>query len=165
MSELRRIDPAEVRRLGDAGWVSTQIAAALGFNYNSITNVARKHGIKLPNAQRGGASAFWDEHDAVAITLFNDGLSFSEIGRRIGATKNAVVGRFNRLGLIAISSTPYERRRCVIEFPVLGRCVFPIGDPREPEFRFCGAQAGDGMPYCPEHHRLCYRPAAAMEDA
>lgn len=35
-------------------------------------------------------------------------------------------------------------------------CQFPIGDPREPDFHFCGRPiTPDGRPYCPEHEARC----------
>lgn len=37
-------------------------------------------------------------------------------------------------------------------------CQFPIGEPREPGFRFCAAATREGSSYCAEHHALCWRP-------
>lgn len=38
------------------------------------------------------------------------------------------------------------------------RCAWPIGDPREPGFHFCGdAPVVVGKPYCAEHCRRAYR--------
>jgi GcrA cell cycle regulator len=39
-------------------------------------------------------------------------------------------------------------------------CRFPLGDPTSPEFRFCGARAITGLPYCSHHARIAYQPAA-----
>ena len=39
-------------------------------------------------------------------------------------------------------------------------CRFPLGDPTTPEFRFCGAQASTGLPYCPHHAQIAYIPVA-----
>jgi GcrA cell cycle regulator len=39
-------------------------------------------------------------------------------------------------------------------------CRFPLGDPTTPEFRFCGAQAITGLPYCAHHAQIAYVPAA-----
>lgn len=36
-----------------------------------------------------------------------------------------------------------------------GQCRFPIGDPSDPGFRFCGAKAVG--PYCEAHRSLCFR--------
>jgi len=39
-------------------------------------------------------------------------------------------------------------------------CRFPLGDPTTPEFRFCGAQASTGLPYCAHHAQIAYVPIA-----
>jgi len=41
-----------------------------------------------------------------------------------------------------------------------GMCRWPIGDPTSAEFRFCGARADIGVPYCNHHARIAYQPAA-----
>ena len=38
-------------------------------------------------------------------------------------------------------------------------CRWPIGDPREENFRFCGCQAVSGLPYCGEHVKVAYQAA------
>lgn len=35
-------------------------------------------------------------------------------------------------------------------------CKWPIGDPREPDFSFCGSPAAPGRPYCGDHCRVAY---------
>lgn len=37
-------------------------------------------------------------------------------------------------------------------------CRWPIGDPRETSFRFCGRTRKEGMPYCTEHAAKAYQP-------
>jgi GcrA cell cycle regulator len=39
-------------------------------------------------------------------------------------------------------------------------CRWPLGDPTTAEFRFCGAHAITGLPYCTHHARVAYQPAA-----
>jgi GcrA cell cycle regulator len=36
-------------------------------------------------------------------------------------------------------------------------CRWPIGDPRSPDFRFCGCAAYEGLPYCIDHARMAYQ--------
>ncbi len=36
-------------------------------------------------------------------------------------------------------------------------CRWPIGDPRSPDFRFCGCTAHEGLPYCVDHARVAYQ--------
>jgi GcrA cell cycle regulator len=41
-----------------------------------------------------------------------------------------------------------------------GMCRWPIGDPTSPDFRFCGASAYAGVPYCEHHSQMAYQPSA-----
>ena len=36
-------------------------------------------------------------------------------------------------------------------------CRWPVGDPRSPDFRFCGCDAQEGLPYCVDHARVAYQ--------
>jgi GcrA cell cycle regulator len=36
-------------------------------------------------------------------------------------------------------------------------CRWPIGDPRSPDFRFCGCNCYEGLPYCVDHARVAYQ--------
>ena len=36
-------------------------------------------------------------------------------------------------------------------------CRWPVGDPRSPDFRFCGCMAYEGLPYCIDHARVAYQ--------
>ena len=40
-------------------------------------------------------------------------------------------------------------------------CHWPIGDPGEPEFHFCGRKSIGGLPYCEHHARMAYQPVQA----
>jgi GcrA cell cycle regulator len=40
------------------------------------------------------------------------------------------------------------------------KCHWPIGDPGQPDFFFCGGKALTGMPYCGYHSRIAYQPPA-----
>ena len=39
-----------------------------------------------------------------------------------------------------------------------GMCKWPIGDPADTEFRFCGRHSGAGSAYCEAHAQLAYQP-------
>jgi GcrA cell cycle regulator len=126
--------------------------------------------------------------------LWNEGLSTAEIGKLLGISKNAVVGKAHRLHL---SSRPSPIRRMSLRPaqpvrlreprpaptafelphrpsspapapaprpPVETRaleysnqsCMWPVGHPGEPGFRFCGDRALMGKPYCAEHCAVAY---------
>lgn len=94
--------------------------------------------------------------------LWGKGMSASEIAEAIGeVSRNAVIGKAHRLGL-SIRAKKEVRR---ISSPVSTiisiadkKCKWPIGDPRDCEFHFCGHPAHDKLPYCPEHAAKAYQP-------
>jgi GcrA cell cycle regulator len=115
------------------------------------------------------------------------GMSITQIGKNLGMTRNAVVGKAHRMGLqrrespivrgaTAAASTPRVRRPEAPSAPRAApaaaapvrpfnpngpRCKFPIGDPKSTGFRFCTDAALDGYPYCPDHCAVAYSGWAA----
>ena len=138
--------------------------------------------------------------------LWGEGLTTAEIGKRLGISKNAVVGKAHRLHLPARPSpikrtgprpqvyrpatprqpsaprapqAPREPRvaaqaqqtsaaalRALANQPSAKRlpmmalsastCRWPIGDPGDAEFHFCGERSLDGKPYCSSHASIAY---------
>ena len=105
-----------------------------------------------------------------------------------GITRNAVIGKAHRLGLSGrmkskskVSSVsivrrkkmPANRNSKIIELttsvsepmnPISfagikdGLCRWPLGEPEDLDFKFCGRSSNDGVVYCDEHHSLAYQP-------
>jgi len=95
------------------------------------------------------------------IGLWNEGHSTSEIGRRLGTTKNAVVGKAHRMGLNKRQSpirnkAPEPPRIVRLNELRAGMCCWPIGEPGTSDFRFCGKPAMAGKPYCADHCAMAY---------
>ena len=40
-------------------------------------------------------------------------------------------------------------------------CKWPIGNPGDQEFRFCGNPSDQGQPYCTDHMTMAYQPASS----
>lgn len=38
-----------------------------------------------------------------------------------------------------------------------GMCRWPVGDPKEEGFKFCGGKSAEGVPYCDHHCRIAYQ--------
>lgn len=105
--------------------------------------------------------------------LWQKGKSTVEIGKELGISKNAVVGKVHRLELAArpspikkagadddkSSKSGSSRRKnenvSLLELK-LNSCRWPIGDPKDADFHFCGADTVTGKPYCEEHCKLAY---------
>ncbi|MCP5364914.1 MAG: global cell cycle regulator GcrA-like protein [Hyphomicrobiales bacterium] len=100
------------------------------------------------------------EKIAALMALWNEELSTSEIGRRLGVTKNAVIGKVHRLGLPKRRPSPKQvfQQADVIRLDNLGTnmCSWPVGNPSEEGFHFCGEQTVSGKPYCSRHCAVAY---------
>jgi len=51
-------------------------------------------------------------------------------------------------------------QRCTILELSEDKCHWPIGDPGQSDFFFCGGKTIVGMPYCGHHARVAYQPVA-----
>jgi GcrA cell cycle regulator len=96
------------------------------------------------------------ERVALLTELWEEGLTTAEIGRRMGITKNAVIGKVHRIALTprVVLARP-EPRKNVLDFtgPV---CLWPFGHPGDANFHFCGKQPIAGKPYCQDHAAVAY---------
>ncbi|MGD9639386.1 MAG: GcrA family cell cycle regulator [Alphaproteobacteria bacterium] len=112
--------------------------------------------------------AWTDEMIEELSKLWNDGLTTVEIGRKLGVSKNAVVGKAHRLGLESRPS-PIKREKKKEEKPekkskkyitlmdlTSRMCRWPIGDPKDDNFHFCGKEIPVGGVYCPHHSAVAY---------
>ena len=120
--------------------------------------------------------------------LWEAGYTASNIATELGGiTRNAVIGKAHRLGLSGrmkskskVSSVSIVRKRKmpvnknskIIELTTSvepmnptsfanikdGLCRWPLGEPEDLDFKFCGRKCAEGMIYCTEHHSLAYQP-------
>lgn len=105
----------------------------------------------------------WSDTDIVFLrAAWRDGVSAREIAERLGMTRNAVVGKANRLKL-GQHQNANPRRRPKVErwtryLPTYG-CQWPNnGAERKPPTAWCGAERKPGTPYCHEHAARAYQP-------
>jgi GcrA cell cycle regulator len=137
--------------------------------------------------------------------LHAEGMAFSLIGIQLGISRNACIGKAQRLGLDARphfnnapvrklapeeraerarmrreavqrryrakmhgvslpaeplpapAPVPLECRPCSLLELSRDRCKWPIGDPGEPSFVFCGGSPSAGKPYCGFHCSIAYK--------
>lgn len=115
----------------------------------------------------------WASHDPATV-----------IAEKMGTTKGAIIGKANRLGLKARATGNVRRdqlppsvAKVIVAIPVDKKkaasecygdrikslaelekheCLWPIGDPNDNDFGFCGAHSGRAT-YCKEHHAISFR--------
>ncbi|WP_299621390.1 GcrA family cell cycle regulator [Pelagibius sp.] len=137
---------AELMRLWEAGRSASEIGRLLGVSKNSV--VGKAHRMKLaarPSPiKRGGRSA---------------------TPRRPAATpapkpilRADTQPKIKKIIAPAPAAAP-ERRPAPAVRRASGKgpnCLWPIGDPGDADFHFCGAPAVPGKPYCAEHCARAY---------
>jgi GcrA cell cycle regulator len=129
-----------------------------------------------------------DERVALLKRLWGEGKTAAEIASELGGvTRNAVIGKAHRLKLsnrvspiqqnkkpVAPVSKPVvqaekkirqtleqDNNRTGISMLELGAqmCRWPLGDPRDEKFGFCGDGCVPGLPYCDGHAKVAYQAA------
>jgi GcrA cell cycle regulator len=128
----------------------------------------------------------WTSEQITQLTqLWREGLSTAEIGKRLGISKNAVVGKAHRLHLDSrpspikrvgprpaiVRHTAHVRPAVPPAAPAMApqpaapprvvelsnqSCRWPIGHPGDADFHFCTQRAIQGKPYCVEHAAVAY---------
>ena len=126
----------------------------------------------MTNKESNGRVNFnWNEESVKLITeLWQQGISASKIGAQLGITKNAVIGKVHRLGLVNRPSPIAKKKKkpqisSVYELLLKDKnsavaimslssvsCRWPIGDPKSSNFKFCDHKAQGQKPYCLEHY-------------
>ena len=124
------------------------------------------------------AQSGWTEDRLAKLReLWDKKLSITKIGEELGVSRNAVAGKAHRLGLekrqspIKPSIKPKTQKnewdessrgpkplRLVLRSLEWSRnkCLWPFGDPKNVNFKFCGDPVISGKPYCLKHCELAY---------
>ena len=128
------------------------------------------------------ASAWTVEKVQQLRTLWLDGVHIVEIAAKLDMTKGQISGKSQRLGLPMRKPGPVTQTRRYEKAPVCkppavaeaakatprfvslmnllsGDCRWPMGDPRDPGFLYCGDNVRDGSSYCAAHHAIAYTPS------
>lgn len=131
------------------------IAEQLGRTLRAVWSKTKALGLSSARPIGGGVeSAFWRENGDKALEMADAGIPTSEIGRRLGCTKNAVIGRLSREGESHPSTTFAER---LASYPEPKGCRYIAGDVRRDGIHWCDAPITVfGRSYCDFHHEKCW---------
>ena len=100
--------------------------------------------------------------------LWQAGKATAEIAKSLGMSKNSIIGKVHRLNLTMRPSPIKKEVKPVKKAPPkkvgvvhlmdlkINTCRWPIGDPKDEDFHFCGEQTVTGKPYCLAHCQEAY---------
>ena len=111
-----------------------------------------------------------------------------------GISRNAVIGKAHRLGLSGRMATKKsnggisiirkkrvnisQAQKIIDISPVIdepmnqkafqdikdGLCRWPLGEPEEMDFKFCGRNTKEGIVYCQSHYKQAYQPLSKVRE-
>jgi len=129
-----------------------------------------------------------DDRVSLLKRLWVEGKTAAEIAKTLGGvTRNAVIGKAHRLKL-SNRVSPIQQNKKPVPKPVIEKkvvkmppskpmpvlekgprvaltqinnsmCRWPLGDPKDSDFGFCGSEVFTGLPYCADHAKVAYQTA------
>jgi GcrA cell cycle regulator len=133
----------QLRNYVVTGLTCSQIAAEIGVTRNAV--IGKIHRLGLAPARPPGGSCTPRVHKSPRRRLL----------RLIGAEAPGIVAD-EGAELAPIESA----QPCSLLEIDHGKCHWPLGDPHDAGFAFCGNDAVTGFSYCVGHARMAYRVAA-----
>ena len=137
---------AELMRLWEAGRSASEIGRMLGVSKNSV--VGKAHRMKLaarPSPIKRGTGTPTRRPAVSPVS--------KPVVRAETQPKVERVAPVAQVQPAARRPAPMVRRAAAGKGP---NCLWPIGDPGDADFHFCGAPAVPGKPYCAEHCARAY---------
>ena len=113
------------------------------------------------------------ERTEILVKLRKKHQPVSIMVERLGITRNAIIGKLHRLGLSVarirkpvptlIAPEPRPARVGVTLLELTSKtCRWPLGDPQQEGFAFCGEVILEGCPYCNGHAKIAYNRGMGM---
>lgn len=140
---------ALLKRLWGEGKTAAEIAKLIGgVTRNAV--IGKAHRLKLS----GRVSPIQENGEGVAV---------ARAPRKTAETRVARPAKVTSRDMIAAVMMPkVEEDFCIGEGVQLvdlkeRMCRWPVGDPKEEGFKFCGDKTSEGMTYCDHHCRMAYQ--------
>ncbi|UFZ02902.1 GcrA family cell cycle regulator [Bradyrhizobium ontarionense] len=147
----------QLKKLWEAGLSASQIAAELG-NVTRNAVIGKVHRLGLSGRAKSPATAAPRQRKAARPAQ-----PMMRVTRPVARGNTALAQVFEieaEPDPVAFDNVvPMNQRLSLLELNE-ATCHWPVGDPSSPDFFFCGGRALAGLPYCAQHSRVAYQPAA-----
>jgi GcrA cell cycle regulator len=164
-----------LKKLWADGLSASQIAAQLGgVSRNAV--IGKVHRLNLPGrAKSGGQASVRTKRTTTAPRAPNyAGRTASQTTTRTVSRSSGGAALKQDLDVVAseeIDTRPMEdvvvpisRRLSLVELSER-TCKWPVGDPLQEGFHFCGNDSGDSSPYCGYHAKMAFQPSSERKRA
>jgi len=144
-----------LKKLAREGRSASVIAAELGAaSRNAVIGKANRIGIKL----QGGGRVLAPETSTRAYPAPITAIPRQEpvSGKRSRAPSGELQGKAAWTPAAVLEMRPVRLEE-ILEIA----CRWPLGDPRNGEFAYCGLESAKGHSYCAGHYRMAYQPPKA----
>lgn len=138
----------ELLALDDAGKSTAEIAGILGRSLFSI-----KHRLSVLSKRRTPRALAFAQRRQITYSH--------------GDTRREIIGTERQAPMRVRVEEPYDPNKPRIPLTALTEsvCHWPLGNPGEDTFGFCGQPSRHDSPYCCFHHRIGYQPQWAQAKA
>ncbi|MEM5494621.1 GcrA family cell cycle regulator [Hoeflea sp. AS16] len=163
-----------LKKLWADGLSASQIAAQLGgVSRNAV--IGKVHRLNLPGRAKSGGQASVRTKRATAAPRAPNyaGRTAAQATRTMSRSSGGAQLKED-LDVVAAEEidtrpmedvvVPISRRLTLVELSER-TCKWPVGDPLQDDFHFCGNDSGDASPYCGYHAKMAFQPSSERKRA
>jgi GcrA cell cycle regulator len=158
----------QMKRCFHAGLSCSQIAGEIGVTRNAVIGKLHRLGLTRPRdlaaaqvAQRRTARLAGAKMASAKTPRSSSPKTWlpKRLRMSIAAQHDLLAAAFPAAQPRAEEIPIHNGRGCTLLELGQAHCRWPVGSPGAADFRFCGNEPVKGLPYCPGHTRIAYRPA------
>ncbi len=138
------------------GYTALQIASRLGGITRSAV-IGKIHRLGLSARANIASPAGKRRRRRVGKTIWKGHNKILGNPAEMAAADAAARAEYERISKAPELEIPLHERKTILTLQS-SSCRWPIGDPKEPGFHFCGKHKVTGLPYCEWHYRRAYQP-------
>ena len=150
-------------KLWGDGLSASQIAAQIGgVSRNAVIGKVHRLGLSgraKPNGSAPAPERTRSKAPRAPGQTAPQGVPGSDAPRSLQAVEPPVMLPSAELPPSEVVVIPASERVSIMDLRE-SMCRWPLGDPTSAEFGYCGTRAITGLPYCHNHARVAYQPAA-----